>query len=126
MKHDLTALSDGIDAYFAECDAENQSVKPKVIKPYTVSGLLYALGLEREEFESLRAKPKYRRLFSSACARIESFIEENALTGALSCNAAMNSLKNSFGWGESKTASEPSKSQTVTLMLDGELVRLAE
>lgn len=92
-------LDEKIKDYFLLCDAVNEE-RGKLMKPYTMSGLLCHIGLSREEFEHLSSIKRHSRLIQSTKAKIESFIEENALTGALSCNASLNSLKNSFGWGE--------------------------
>ena len=47
--------------------------------------------------------------------KIEAFIEENALAGRISANAAQNSLKYSFGWNEKEKVQEDGKSITVSL-----------
>ena len=61
-----------------------------------------------------------------AKARIEAFIEENALTGELSINAAANSLKYNFGWGEKQYKSEQQETGCVTVTLSPEAADLAK
>ena len=126
MLTDYDTLSLAVDTYFADCDSLNEAAKSKLAKPYTVSGLLLALDLDKDTFDRLCQKPKFRHLFRHARAKIEAFIEENALTGALSCNAAMNSLKYNFGWGDAKADTSADTPSVITLKLDGELLKLAE
>ena len=127
---DMAALEKRIDAYFAACDALNapedgKKEDKKVKKPYALSGLLLAIGLTRAEFEKLYASPRYKPLLSRTLARIEAFTEENALAGTLSARAAANSLKYNFGWG-SKALSEETPTARIRLVLDEEMMRLAE
>ncbi len=128
MTYDFSAISSGIDAYFAECDSKNEGAKEgKILKPYTLSGLICHLGLGKNEYHKLCQKKKYAHLFDAARARIEAFTEEYALTGALSASAAANTLKYNFGWFEAPmTGTEPDTQKTVKLILDGDLVRLGE
>ena len=119
--YDYDLLQAAVTSYFDACDAVNTDTK--IRRPYTLSGLIYALGFDREEFDALCAKKKYRALFSHAKARVEAFIEEHTLTGALSPTASANTLKYHFGWGADR-ADEPLG--TVKIMMDKELSRLAE
>ncbi|MBR4979022.1 MAG: hypothetical protein IKX77_00530 [Clostridia bacterium] len=124
MKNDkFEAIKGGIDAYFAKCDGQNGD---RIRKPYTLSGLLCELNMTRAQFEKLYAKPKYMQTFTSALSKIEAFTEEYALTGALSASAAANSLKYNFGWGEQREKSASDEQKSIKIILDGELLRLAE
>ena len=108
---------DRINTYFELCDEFNMG-KKDIVKPYTMSGLLCFCGLSRKEFEELSKNRRYTKAINEAKAKIEAFIEENMLTGALSCNASLNSLKYNFDWGDKgdKDCSDGvSKSITVTL-----------
>ena len=127
---DIAVLEERIDAYFAACDTLNtpedgKKEEKKVKKPYALSGLLLAIGLTRAEFEKLYASARYKPLLSRTLARIEAFTEENALAGTLSASAAANSLKYNFGWG-SKALSEEAPAAHIRLVLDEEMMRLAE
>lgn len=129
-----------IDEYFYECDLINDASivgktgKPPekndktVKKPYTVSGLLCKLELTRREFDKLSAKPRFAKLFSCALSKIEAYIEEHALVGDISANAAANSLKYNFGWGEKQSMADDSANMpnTIKIILDGEANHLAE
>ena len=126
----IVFLEKRIKEYFDECDSINMSGEgsgdKKIRKPYTLSGLLCELGMTRGEFEKLGARPNFAKLYMSALSRIEAFTEEHALTGALSATAAANSLKFNFGWGETKHTGIDEAEKSIKIILDGDLVRLAE
>ncbi len=120
-------LKEKFEAYFEMCDLLNAEQK-KIVKPYTLSGLIDSAGLTRAEFEKLQGNSKYRDTVNAAKAKVEAFIEENALTGGLSSNAAANSLKYNFGWGEKQNAAEqiPQGSKTIVICLEDDAAALAE
>ena len=91
-KNKYEGIGEKIKDYFLMCDAVNER-SGELVKPYTLSGLVCYLGITRLELEKLCASKKYSSDLQDAKARIEAFIEENALTGELSCNASANSLK---------------------------------
>ena len=116
-----------IDAYFDKCDALNGADAKKLKKPYSLSGLLCELALTRSEFERLCANRRYARAFTRALARIEAFIEENALMGTIPASAAANSLKVNFGWGAGSQAGESAEgTRNIRIVLDEDMMRLAE
>ena len=113
-----------IQKYFDECDALNGGEK-KLVKPHTLSGLICSMGVTRAEFEKLMRNKKYAQKLYGAKAKIEAFIEENALIGGLSANAAANSLKYNFGWGEKTSTEEIStsaRSLIISLDRDAEIL----
>lgn len=114
-----------INDYFLCCDSLNETEKKKIVKPYTLSGLLCFMELTRKEFEKLLCKKKYAEIFNRALSRIEAFTEEKALTGELSASAASNTLKYNFGWNDIKEKEESSPN-ILKIVLDGELMKLAE
>lgn len=103
-----------IDEYFNRCDMANEN-QGKVIKPYTLSGLLCHLNLSSEELSELCSVRELRKIINSAKLRIESHIEENALNGKLSGTAAINSLKCNFGWNEKAQKDEGVRSLSIVL-----------
>lgn len=125
-------IKDGIEEYFSLCNLCNESSKDdstkkhKILKPYSLSGLLFHLGITKYEFEKLKCKNKYKKLFESALLRIEAFTEENALTGELSASAASNSLKYHFGWGKETKDLQPALPGTLKIVLDSDVIRFAE
>lgn len=116
-------LEERINAYFDYCDEVNGDGK-KILKPYTLSGLLAYAGLTRQEFEKLALMKRHGRLLHGAKSKIEAFIEENALTGCLSANASANSLKYNFGWGEKQEKDEADASKHICVTLSPEIQML--
>ncbi len=121
----IAVLEKQINDYFYDCDSQND--EKKIRKPYTLSGLLCKLEMTKDELRRYIAKPNFKRLFENALARIEAFTEEYALTGALSASAAANTLKFNFGWNDTKHKDEDAGvEKSIKIILDGDLVRLAE
>ena len=91
-----------IKEYFELCDKKNaeDEKEKKSVKPYTLTVLLYHLDMSADELEELSKSRKLSRTIGSAKRKIEAYIEENALNGRLSPTAAINSLKEHFGWNE--------------------------
>ena len=117
--------------YFDECDAVNERARQEnekklfIPKPYTVSGLIYSLGITRREFETLTTKPKFSFLLE-AKARIEAFIEENSLNGGLSGTASSSSLKHDFGWGRDNDDEDMGEIRYLEVKLSDEAGRFAQ
>ncbi len=121
----IAVLEKQINDYFYDCDSQND--EKKIRKPYTLSGLLCKLEMTKDELRKYIAKPNFKRLFEKALAKIEAFTEEYALTGALSASAAANTLKFNFGWNDAKHKDEDAGvEKSIKIILDGDLVRLAE
>lgn len=118
-------LEQRINDYFLYCDAVNES-REEIVKPYTLSGLLCYIGISRQEFEKISKTKRHQRLISRAKSKIEAFIEENALTGELSINAATNSLKYNFGWGEKADRGESDEHGPLTVVLSPETAEIAK
>ena len=121
-------LREKIEDYFNECDTVNATDGKKVLKPYTMSGLLYHIGLTKAQFDALMENRKYRPVLQAASGRIRAFIEEKSLSGELSVNASQASLKYYFGWGEKSTdgdTSDDGASGVVTVILSDEAKELA-
>ena len=79
-----------IDKYFDECDRDE--------RPYTVSGLAYALNTNRQTLLNYEENEEFFDTIKRAKARIEIFNEEllydkNAPTAGVIFN-----LKNNYGW----------------------------
>ncbi len=118
------SLDEKINEYFLLCDSLNEG-KKSIVKPYTLSGLLCHLEMTREELEKLSGTARKRTVLTRAKAKIEAFIEENMLTGALSCNASLNSLKYSFNWGERSGDDDGADTRHITVTLSPEMSELA-
>lgn len=111
------------EAYFLNCDSVNAE---KLKKPYTISGLCLYLGISRSELDKLSKKKTLSVICKEISLKIESFIEENALLGALANNPALYSLKYNFGWTDKPfKANESDESKAVKISLDGECEKWA-
>jgi|TARA_Y100000310_G_scaffold155220_1_gene154692 hypothetical protein len=82
-----------IDLYFAWCK-EN-------LKPYTMSGLAYALEIDRKTLLSYSYRDEYLLTIKRARDRIQQYVEEklfdNNVTGVIF------NLKNNFGWEDKRS-----------------------
>jgi hypothetical protein len=83
-------LEEAIEQYFAECDEQQ--------KPYTVSGLAYALGTNRQTLLNYETKDGFIDTIKSAKAKIERFNEEMLYSKEVSTTGVIFNLKNNYGW----------------------------
>jgi predicted transcriptional regulator len=83
-------MQEDINKYFAECDEKG--------KPYTVSGLAYALGTTRRTLLDYEEKDEYTHTIKSAKAKIERFNEEMLYSKDVSTTGVIFNLKNNYGW----------------------------
>jgi len=96
----VKALQEQIDAYFDTCTDEK--------RPFTMSGLAYALGVNRSTLLNYKQKPGYEKYFDTikkAKARVENHVEEILLNGRAPAGAIFN-LKNNFDDWKDKTEFE--------------------
>jgi hypothetical protein len=80
-----------IDEYFDMCDENN--------KPYTISGLAYYLGTNRQTLLNYEERDEFFDTIKNAKARIEAFVEESLWTPKITAGVIFN-LKNNFGWND--------------------------
>ena len=100
---DEKELKDLIDKYFIDCDDR------KV--PYTMSGLAYALGIDRITLINYGKDELFFTLIKNAKRRVEAQLEENALMGKYNATFTIFNLKNNYDWKdqqEVKTTNEVS------------------
>lgn len=86
----VEAMQKDIDKYFADCDEKG--------KPYTVSGLAYALGTTRRTLLDYQEKDEYSHTIKSAKTKIELFNEEMLYSKDVSTTGVIFNLKNNYGW----------------------------
>lgn len=84
------AMQKDIDEYFAECDEKQ--------KPYTVSGLAYALGTNRQTLLNYEEREDFLDTIKSAKAKIERFNEEMLYSKDVSTTGVIFNLKNNYNW----------------------------
>lgn len=90
-----------IEAYFADCDERKA--------PYTMSGLAYALDIDRTTLINYGKNESFSTLVKRAKERIEKQLEENALMGKANPTFTIFNLKNNYNWKdqqEIKTTNE--------------------
>jgi hypothetical protein len=115
-------LIDKIDKYFDLCDLGrvkldkdgNEIVK---IKPYTISGLCLYLDITRETLNEYSKTKEHSDTIKKARLRVESWLEERALTNEVNTISAIFNLKNNFGWKD-KTEVEAAVNIEITLSPD--------
>ena len=78
-----------IDNYFKECDEKE--------RPYTISGLAYALDTNRQTLLDYQEKDDFSDTIKKAKAKIEQFVEERLFVGNNTAGVIFN-LKNNYNW----------------------------
>ena len=79
-----------IDEYFMICDEKE--------KPYTMSGLAYALDMDRKSLLNYSKDEKFFPTIKKAREKVEQQLEENALMGKANATFTIFNLKNNYGW----------------------------
>lgn len=109
----VEAMQKDIDKYFADCD-ENK-------KPYTVSGLAYALGTNRQTLLNYEEKEEFFDTIKGAKAKIELFNEEMLYNKDVSTTGVIFNLKNNYGWKDKQEIEADVKSDvTINIELTDE------
>lgn len=105
----VKAMQEDIDKYFAECDEKG--------KPYTVSGLAYALGTNRQTLINYEDKCEFVDTIKNAKAKIELFNEEMLYSKDVSTTGVIFNLKNNYGWKD-KQEIEAEVTNTVNINIE--------
>lgn len=83
-------MEQAIEEYFDYCDENN--------KPYTISGLAYALGTNRQTLLDYQDKEEFTDTIKRAKARIECFNEELLFSKDVPTVGVIFNLKNNYNW----------------------------
>lgn len=122
-------LAERINEYFYSCDTRMKVVFTKEgdmmevpdPKPYTISGLAYFLGTNRQTLLNYEQKDEFFDTIRAAKARIEMFVEESLWTPKIATGVMFN-LKNNFGWVDKSELDQNSKvDATISVKMEGEL-----
>ena len=105
----VEAMQKDIDKYFEECD-ENE-------KPYTVSGLAYALNTTRRTLLDYEERDEYSHTIKKAKAKIERFNEELLYSKDVSTTGVIFNLKNNYNWKDKQEIEADVKSD-VTINIE--------
>lgn len=79
-----------INKYFEECDKKD--------KPYTMSGLAYALDMDRKSLLNYSKDETFFPTLKKAKQKVEQQLEENALSGKANATFTIFNLKNNYAW----------------------------
>lgn len=79
-----------IQKYFKDCDDNG--------KPYTMSGLAYALDMSRQSVINYSKNDEFFDTIKKAREKVEQQLEENALIGKSNATFTIFNLKNNFNW----------------------------
>ena len=90
MYSDVDEMQNDIDKYFKNCDKKE--------KPYTMSGLAYALDMSRQSLINYSKDEKFFDTIKKAKQKVEQQLEENALMGKGNSTFTIFNLKNNFEW----------------------------
>lgn len=98
-------LQKAIDDYFESCftevmNEETGEIKRKQIRPFTITGLAYHLGLTRQGLLNYQHKNKeFLDTITRAKTKIEMYVEEQLFRSSGRVNGIIFNLKNNFkGW----------------------------
>jgi len=98
-------MQEKIDAYFAKCDSristrfdkDGEPINTLNPEPYTMSGLAYALDMERQTLLNYSNKEEYFDTIKKARMKVQIDVERRLMETANQTGAIFN-LKNNFGW----------------------------
>ena len=82
-------LQKAIDDYFKMCDEKE--------KPYTITGLGLAIGLDRKKMLEYGEREKFSNTIKLAKERVHAYAEEHLYKSGIAAGVIFN-LKNNFGW----------------------------
>ena len=90
LYNSVEQMEKDIEKYFVECDQKE--------KPYTMSGLAYALDMDRKSLLNYSKDEKFFPTIKKAKEKVEQQLEENALMGKANSTFTIFNLKNNFYW----------------------------
>ena len=82
-------LQEAIDNYFKMCDEKE--------KPYTITGLGLAIGLDRRQLLEYGEKDVFNKTKEHEKERVHAYAEEHLYKSGIAAGVIFN-LKNNFGW----------------------------
>ena len=98
---------ESVRAYMDMCHLQSREIESKrgvqfIEKPFTINGLCVHLGITRQKFNALCKKEGYVEICEFIKLLAENYLEESVLNGKINPIAGIFSLKNNFGWKESR------------------------
>lgn len=104
---DVEEVEQRIDAFFKDCDENN--------RPYTMTGLGIALGLDRAQLINYGSKEKYSHAIKKAREKCQNYAEEQLYKGKATAGVIF-ALKNNWGWAD-KQEIEVKQDTTIEIKL---------
>lgn len=100
-------LEERVRSYFDSCDnnmtvtvtKDGDVVEVPAPKPYTISGLAYHLGTNRQTLLNYEQRDEFVDTIRAAKAKIEMFVEESLWMPKIAAGVMFN-LKNNFNWSD--------------------------
>jgi len=113
LKHTPDDVRTRIDAYFSRQDEQQ--------RPYTVTGLAHAIGMDREQLINYGNKEEFADAIKEAKRKVHEFAEERLFSG--NATGVIFNLKNNWGWKD-KTEQEIKHSVNVEEVDNDHLVSI--
>lgn len=95
---DAKTLEEGINKYFEDCDKDD--------RPYTITGLANALGIDRDTLKNYSNRESFSALVKNAKLRVEQQIEERALSGKHNATFSIFNLKVNYKWDDGQESNK--------------------
>lgn len=109
LYEDVESMEKDIEKYFKECDKKD--------KPYTVSGLAYALDMDRRSLLNYSKDEKFFPTIKKAKQKIEQQLEEKGLMGTSNATFTIFNLKNNFDWKDKVENEEPNETGIINELI---------
>lgn len=109
LYEDVEPMEKDIEKYFKECDKKD--------KPYTVSGLAYALDMDRRSLLNYSKDEKFFPTIKRAKQKIEQQLEEKGLMGTSNATFTIFNLKNNFDWKDKVENEEPNETGIINELI---------
>jgi len=124
----VSELDIKIRDYFDFCDnaykqvVDKETGEEKLVsapKPYTMSGLAYALGVDRRTILNYSKREEYFPTIKKARTRIEQSVEERLLSSTGVVAGQIFALKQNFGWDAITNEDQSNKAHVTVQILEG-------
>ena len=103
-------LEEKINTYFYQCKEEE--------RPYTMSGLAFALGIDRKTLINYGKDEEFFHTIKRARDFVEQYVEERLLTQSGVTTGVIFNLKNNFDWKDKQEIDANVKTQEIRVELE--------
>jgi hypothetical protein len=103
-------LEEKINTYFYQCKEEE--------RPYTMSGLAFALGIDRKTLINYGKDEEFFHTIKKARDFVEQYVEERLLTQSGVTTGVIFNLKNNFDWKDKQEIDANVKTQEIRVELE--------